>query len=95
MNRPDMLVAHLLDSKNSVADWLAMATLMLCWFIIHTLMRSGVSTQYHAEQDRCLCGPTVMSLHSLHHCTLYTLHTPTTPAPPPAVYFTQDPIIKL
>ena len=70
MNRPDMLVAHLLDSKNSVADWLAVATLMLCWFIIHTLMRSGVSTQYHAEQDRCLCGPTVMSLHSLHHCTL-------------------------
>ena len=87
MNRPDMLVAHLLDSKNSVADWLAM---VLCWFIIHTLMRSGVSTQYHAEQCRCLCGPTVMSLHSLHHCTT----TPPTP-PPPAVYFTQDPIIKL
>ena len=79
MNRPDMLVAHLLDSKNSVADWLAM---VLCWFIIHTLMRSGVSTQYHAEQDRCLCGPTVMSLHSLHHCTT----TPPTPPPRPQLF---------
>ena len=82
MNRTDMLVAPLLDSKNSLADWFAIATLInaQCW------CKYPVPSRAVQVPVR----PTVMSLHSLHHyCTRHT------PAPPPAVYFTQDPIIKL
>ena len=102
MNRTDMLVTTpLLDSKNSLADWFAIATfiespvllLMLCW-CIHTgssremcinLMRSaGVSTQYQAEQCRCLCGP--QSCHYIHCTTTAPSSTPSTPPPRPQLF---------
>ena len=54
MNRTDMLVTTpLLDSKNSLADWFAIATfiespvllLMLCWCIVYVYIQD--------HQEKC------------------------------------------